>query len=116
MDTLAIGAILVTLFLLQGLIGGVDTLINHEFIERLRSRPEARSEIGLHAAREMLYVSLFGAAAWLFSHGVWALYSVCSSSLGYWSISSTKGSKIAAVFCRRTNVHCIFFEKSLTRY
>lgn len=58
----------------QGVVGGADTLINHEVIARLPQRPEARGEIGLHAIRESIYATLFlglafftweGAFAWM---------------------------------------------------
>ena len=36
----------------QGLMGGIDTLYNHEWLEKLPRRADARGEIGLHAIRE----------------------------------------------------------------
>jgi hypothetical protein len=54
---------------LQGALGAVDTLVNHELIEGLRRRPEARGEVGLHALREAIYASLFGGLAWFAWHG-----------------------------------------------
>ena len=64
-------SLLVTLLALQGIIGGADTLINHELLERLPARVEARSEIGLHALREAIYAMLFAATAWYAWHGAW---------------------------------------------
>ena len=64
--------LLVTLLVLQGIVGGVDTLLNHELLERLPARAEARGEIGLHALREAIYGMLFAATAWYAWHGAWA--------------------------------------------
>jgi hypothetical protein len=50
-------------------MGGVDTLLNHELIEKLPHRPEARGEIGLHSIREAIYATLFGGLAWFAWHG-----------------------------------------------
>jgi len=61
------------LLLAQGVIGGLDTLLNHELIERLPYRPEARNEIGLHAIREAIYGTVFLAFAWFEWHGAAAL-------------------------------------------
>ncbi|HUP97994.1 MAG TPA: hypothetical protein VM073_08635 [Usitatibacter sp.] len=61
------------LLLLQGVMGGVDTLVNHEMIARLPRRPEARPEIGLHSVRETIYATLFVGLAWWQWHGAAAL-------------------------------------------
>jgi hypothetical protein len=52
-------------------MGAVDTLLNHEIIERLPQRPAARTEIGLHVIREANYALLFGGLGWFVWHG-WA--------------------------------------------
>ena len=62
------GAVLV-LLVAQGVMGGVDTLLNHELIARLPQRPEARTEIGLHVVREAIWASLFAGLAWFAWHG-----------------------------------------------
>jgi hypothetical protein len=54
----------------QAVVGGYDTLYNHEIVERLPHRPEAHAEIGLHATREAIYASLFGGLAWLAFEGL----------------------------------------------
>jgi len=54
---------------IQGALGAVDTLLNHELIERLRQRPEARREVGLHAVREAIYAALFLGLGWFAWHG-----------------------------------------------
>jgi len=61
------------LLVLQGLVGGTDTLFNHEIVERLPQRLEARGEIALHALREAIYGTLFVGLAWSAWHGVAAL-------------------------------------------
>jgi len=53
------------LLVVQGLLGAIDTLVNHEFIEALPHRRAARRELALHAAREAVYAALFLAFAWL---------------------------------------------------
>src|SRR4051812_29679467 len=57
--------VLLTLFLIQALLGSIDTLVNHELIARLPRRNGARSELALHAARELVYCALFALAGWL---------------------------------------------------
>jgi hypothetical protein len=54
-------------------MGGVDTLLNHEIIERLPYRVQARREIGLHSIREAVYGALFCGLAWYAWHGALAL-------------------------------------------
>lgn len=61
------------LLVVQGAMGGVDTLLNHELIERLPRRTSARREIGWHAVRELIYASLFAGLAWFEWHGLAAL-------------------------------------------
>ena len=66
--------ILAALLLAQAVVGGADTLFNHEIVARLPQRPEARGEVALHAVREAIYATLFiglacfawhGTAAWI---------------------------------------------------
>ena len=52
------------LLIVQVLLGGLDNFLHHEFTERLRARPEARTELALHAAREALYAVIFVGIAW----------------------------------------------------
>ena len=59
----------VVLLAVQGVLGGIDTLVNHEWLARLPQRTEARGEIGLHALREANYAVLFGGLAWFAWHG-----------------------------------------------
>jgi uncharacterized protein len=62
-----------SLLAVQTLLGALDTLWNHELVERLPARRAARHELALHAAREFVYVFLFLALAWREWHGPWAL-------------------------------------------
>jgi len=65
--------ILPYLLVAHGVMGGIDTLLNHEFIEHLPRRPQARREIGLHSIREALYAVLFIGLGWFEWHGALAL-------------------------------------------
>ena len=58
-----LGTLVVALLALQGVLGGVDTVLNHELIVKLPRRAEARGEIGLHSIREAIYACLFGGLA-----------------------------------------------------
>jgi hypothetical protein len=60
------------LLAVQGVLGAVDTLINHELIERLPQRRDARTEVGLHSLRELNYAILFAGLAWFEWHGAMA--------------------------------------------
>ena len=56
--------IVLYLLIVQVLLGGLDNFLHHEFTERLRLRPEARTELALHAVREALYAVIFVGIAW----------------------------------------------------
>lgn len=62
-----------SLLTVQTLLGALDTIWNHELVERLPGRRAARLELALHAAREFVYVFVFLALAWREWHGTWAL-------------------------------------------
>jgi hypothetical protein len=59
------------LLLVHGALGAFDTFFNHEWVERLPSRPEAATELLLHSARSWVFVPIFGGLAWLEWHGAW---------------------------------------------
>ena len=61
------------LFLVQILVGAVDNFWHHELTEKLPSKPQARHELALHAAREGIYGVIFFGIAWWQWHGAWAL-------------------------------------------
>jgi hypothetical protein len=71
---MTLDTVLPVLLVAQGVIGGIDTMVNHEWIERLPHRPEAHGEIGLHWVREAIYASLFSGLAWFEWHGAAALF------------------------------------------
>ena len=80
---------LLPLFLIaQGVMGGVDTLLNHELIARLPQRPDARTEIGLHVLREAIWAALFAGLAWFAWHGAAA-----------WLIAALLAAEIAITAC-----------------
>jgi hypothetical protein len=54
-------------------LGGLDNLLHHEMTEALPARPEARRELGLHSARELIYSGVFVVFACLRPDGVFAL-------------------------------------------
>ena len=60
------------LLVLQGVLGALDTLVNHELIEALPRRREARSELPLHSAREAVYAALFLGVGWFAWLGAFA--------------------------------------------
>ena len=60
------------LLVVQGLMGAIDTLLNHELIEALPRRREARRELALHFAREAVYAALFLGLAWFAWLGAFA--------------------------------------------
>ena len=63
------GLLLPGLLVAQGVMAGVDTVLNHELIVRLPQRREARTEIGLHVLRELIWTALFAGLAWFAWHG-----------------------------------------------
>jgi len=61
------------LLAIQGAIGAFDTLYYHEWRARLPARGSvAAAELRLHAARDFLYVVIFGTLPWVSWEGVWA--------------------------------------------
>lgn len=70
---MTIDALLLMLLVVQGVMGGFDTLVNHDLLEHLARRPSARTEVGLHAMREALYAALFAGLGWFAWHGAMAV-------------------------------------------
>jgi phosphatidylglycerophosphate synthase len=61
------------LLALLGILGAFDTLYYHEYRGQLPARlPGVRPELRLHAARDFIYVAVFGSLAWLAWQGPWA--------------------------------------------
>jgi uncharacterized protein len=61
-----------TLLLIQGAMGALDTFVYHEFLQRLPVRAKARLELRLHALRDFAYAIVFGSLAWVQWRGVLA--------------------------------------------
>lgn len=60
------------LLAIQGALGAWDTLYYHEWLLRLPSKPHARTELALHAARDFAYAVIFGTLGWLAWNGALA--------------------------------------------
>lgn len=65
-------AVLPFLLVVQGMLAGVDTVLNHEILARLPKRPEARPELALHVGREAIWAVLLVGLAWFAWHGAYA--------------------------------------------
>jgi len=59
----------IAILVLHGMLGGFDTLYNHEWDARLPHQPYAAPELKLHAGRSYIYVVIFGGLAWFEWHG-----------------------------------------------
>jgi hypothetical protein len=64
------------LLLVHGALGAFDTFYNHEWKERLPSRPEAHTELALHSTRSWFFVVTFLGLAWLEWRGAGAWVAV----------------------------------------
>lgn len=63
-----------TLLLVQGVLGALDTLYYHEYRARLvAGGRQTRPELLLHAARDFLYTLLFAALPFVAFHGAFAV-------------------------------------------
>jgi len=60
------------LLVLQGVMGALDTIVNHELLEALPRRREARGELALHSGREAVYAALFLGLGWFAWQGALA--------------------------------------------
>ena len=65
-------SVVLWLLLLQMVLGAYDSLWHHEITQRLPARRSARRELLLHAARELLYATVFVGLAWREWRGLWA--------------------------------------------
>ena len=77
-------ALLPFLLVAQGVLGGIDTVLNHEMLAHLPKRHEARPELALHVGREAIWALLFIGLAWFAWHGAYA-----------WIIAALLGFEIA---------------------
>jgi hypothetical protein len=60
------------LLVLQGVMGALDTIVNHEILQALPRRREARGELALHCGREAVYAALFVGLGWFLWQGAFA--------------------------------------------
>lgn len=58
---------------IQIAMGAFDTLVHHEFLERLPWRPTQRRELALHGVRNLFYAVLFVALGWFETDGLLAI-------------------------------------------
>ena len=63
----------IAILILHGLLGGFDTLYNHEWDARLPEQPFAARELQLHAGRSAIYAVVFAGLAWFEWHGAWVV-------------------------------------------
>lgn len=64
--------IVIYLLIFQGFLGGYDVLWNHEWKEKLPTKPTAALEQKIHGVRELFYAVVFLGLAWLAWNGFWA--------------------------------------------
>lgn len=64
--------IIIYLLIFQGILGGYDVIWNHEWKEKLPTKPTAALEQKIHGVRELFYSAMFLGLAWLAWNGVWA--------------------------------------------
>lgn len=62
--------------IIQIIMGGTDTLLHHEFSERLAWQPSAKTELKLHALRNWIYAGLFLTFAWGQPQGIYAVLAI----------------------------------------
>ena len=65
--------LVLSLLVIQGVMGAFDNLWHHEITERLPQKPSARGELALHAIRAFLYGIIFLALGWSEWHGAFAV-------------------------------------------
>jgi hypothetical protein len=71
------------LLALQGVLAGLDTVLNHEIIARLPHKPSARAELGTHVFRELIWTVLLFGLAWFMWHGAaaWVIAALLACEL-----------------------------------
>lgn len=60
------------LLIFQGVLGAYDVLWNHEWKEKLPSKPTAALEQKIHGVRELFYAVMFIGLSWWDWQGLWA--------------------------------------------
>ena len=56
----------------HAIIGGLDIVINHEYLARLPRQPALWMEVRLHSIRELIFATIFIGLAWFEWHGWFA--------------------------------------------
>ncbi len=64
--------LILTLAIIQGIIGAFDLFYHHEYLEKLPWRHTASKELILHGVRNFFYAIVFISFGWLQWHGMWA--------------------------------------------
>src|SRR3569832_1411197 len=65
--------LVILILVVHGVLGAIDTVWHHELGEALPSRPGARFDLWLHAAREAIYAFIYLALPWFAWRGAWAV-------------------------------------------
>ena len=68
--------LVLSLLVLQGIMGAFDNFWHHEITEALPSKPSARKELMLHSAREFIYAALFLMLGWATWHGIFGIITI----------------------------------------
>lgn len=99
----------IAILLLHGLLGGFDTLYNHEWHARLPSQPYAARELRLHAGRSAIYVAIFAGLAWFEWHGALLLVLVAMvlAEFGLTLVDSVVEDRTRAVAATERVVHTL---------
>ena len=63
---------IIYILIFQGFLGGSDVIWNHEWKEKLPTKPSAALEQKIHGIRELLYAIIFIGLAWFTWIGFWA--------------------------------------------
>ena len=76
--------LLLTLLIVQAVMGGFDTLYHHELTVALPAQASARNELQVHALRSIIYGVIFAGLAWFVFGGWWVavLWAVVTSFTG----------------------------------
>ena len=71
------------LLALQGVLAGLDTVVNHEIIAKLPQKPSARPELGTHVLRELIWTVLLFGLAWFIWQGAaaWVIVALLAAEL-----------------------------------
>lgn len=77
--------------MLQGVLGGIDVILNHELLARLPRRADTGEEELLHSGREFVFAALFLSLAWYEWQGMLAWWIVALFLAERWRASIMAG-------------------------